>query len=82
MIRKHSIFVVLKPFLSLLFLSLVLQQDLSASLIEVANGKAREAAETKEANQLRNQIDDLYKYAASAGGSKRRAPSFCISSFL
>lgn len=39
----------------------MLLQDLSASLIEVANGKAREAAETKAANQLRAQIEELYK---------------------
>ncbi|CDJ36372.1 uncharacterized protein EMH_0081760 [Eimeria mitis] len=38
-----------------------LKRDLSASLIEVANGKAREAAETKAANQLRLQIEELYK---------------------
>ncbi|CDJ65030.1 hypothetical protein, conserved [Eimeria necatrix] len=38
-----------------------LKRDLSASLIEVANGKAREAAETKAANQLRAQIEELYK---------------------
>ncbi|XP_026189761.1 cilia- and flagella-associated protein 58 [Cyclospora cayetanensis] len=38
-----------------------LKRDLSASLIEVANGKSREAAETKAANQLRTQIDELYK---------------------
>lgn len=40
----------------------VLIQDLSASLIEVANGKAQEAAEAKAANQLRAQIEELYKY--------------------
>ncbi|KAL8436077.1 hypothetical protein Efla_002067 [Eimeria flavescens] len=38
-----------------------LKRDLSACLIEVANGKAREAAETKAANQLRHQIEELYK---------------------
>lgn len=41
---------------------LFLLQDLSACLIEVANGKAREVAETKAANQLRAQIDELYKF--------------------
>ncbi|KAL8436576.1 hypothetical protein ACSSS7_001608 [Eimeria intestinalis] len=38
-----------------------LKRDLSACLIEVANGKAREAAETKAANQLRKQIEELYR---------------------
>ncbi|KAL8272314.1 hypothetical protein Esti_003768 [Eimeria stiedai] len=38
-----------------------LKRDLSACLTEVANEKAREAAETKAANKLRKQIEELYR---------------------
>lgn len=39
-------------------------KELSATLIEVANSKAREAEATRTADRLKNTIEDLYRFAS------------------